>query len=158
VRLYPEGQGAVLEVSDVGPGMSERDAARAFDRFHRGTRDGALNGHRAGHDGAEAAGSGLGLSIVHAIAAAHGGHARLRSAPGAGTTVWLWIPLRAVSSFSERTVAPPETPPDSLLAGSADLVIPKSFCAYTMISLRAEKSFRDTGAGVACGRSGLLPG
>ena len=132
VRLYPEGEGAVLEVSDVGPGMSERDASRAFDRFHRGARDGALNGHRAGHDGAEALlaprgttplnprstpGSGLGLSIVHAIAAAHGGHARLRSAPGAGTTVWLWIPLRAVSSFSERTVAPGETPPDSLLAG-----------------------------------------
>ena len=54
VRLYPEGQGAVLEVSDAGPGMSEQDASRAFDRFHRGARDGALNGHRAGHDGAEA--------------------------------------------------------------------------------------------------------
>ena len=95
VRLYPEGEGAVLEVSDEGPGMSEQDASRAFDRFHRGAHGGSLNGQRGGHDGAEAAGSGLGLSIVHAIAAAHGGHARLRSAPGAGTTVRLWIPLRA---------------------------------------------------------------
>ncbi|HMD94284.1 MAG TPA: HAMP domain-containing sensor histidine kinase [Trebonia sp.] len=101
VRLYPEGEGAVLEVSDEGPGMSAQDASRAFDRFHRGARGGPLNGHRAGHDGAEAAGSGLGLSIVHAIAAAHGGHARLRSAPGAGTTVRLWIPLRAPASFPQ---------------------------------------------------------
>jgi signal transduction histidine kinase len=97
VRLYLEGEGAVLEVSDAGPGMSEQDASRAFDRFHRGVRGGEVNGH----DGqADSVGSGLGLSIVHAIAAAHGGHARLRSAPGAGTTVRLWIPLRGAPGGS----------------------------------------------------------
>jgi signal transduction histidine kinase len=90
VRLYPDGDGAVLEVSDNGPGMSEQDASQAFDRFHRGGRS---NG-AGGYDGAEATGSGLGLSIVKAIAAAHGGQARLRSAPGAGTTVQLWIPIK----------------------------------------------------------------
>jgi len=105
VRLYPEGEGAVLEVSDEGPGMSERDASRAFDRFHRGARNGQPNGQLPGYDGAEAAGSGLGLSIVHAIAAAHGGNAGLHSAPGAGTTVRLWIPVRA---------ATPLASPDSL--------------------------------------------
>jgi two-component system OmpR family sensor kinase len=91
VRVYPAGDGAVLEVGDDGPGMSERDAALAFNRFHRGARDGA---HPADGPGQapKAAGSGLGLSIVAAIAAAHGGYARLRSAPGAGTTVHLWIP------------------------------------------------------------------
>jgi signal transduction histidine kinase len=89
VRLYPAGDGAVLEVSDDGPGMSDQDAARAFDRFHRGAR---------GDGGGGVTGSGLGLSIVAAIAAAHGGYARLRSAPGAGTTVHLWIPV----SFPER--------------------------------------------------------
>jgi signal transduction histidine kinase len=94
VRLYPAGEGAVLEVSDEGPGMSERDASRAFDRFYRGARGGEPNGH----DGqADSVGSGLGLSIVHAIAAAHGGQAALRSAPDAGTTVRLWIPLRGAA-------------------------------------------------------------
>jgi two-component system OmpR family sensor kinase len=92
VRLFAEGEGAVLEVADDGPGMSAGDAARAFDRFHRGAHDDGDPDERP-PDGAEAAGSGLGLSIVHAIAVAHGGYARLWSAPGDGTTVRLWIPL-----------------------------------------------------------------
>src|SRR3984885_9675033 len=81
VRVYAEGSGAVIEVSDQGPGMSEPDAAMAFDRFHRG--DGALaqatNGRTkpGRRDGTEAASSGLGLSIVQAIATAHGGYANL---------------------------------------------------------------------------------
>jgi two-component system OmpR family sensor kinase len=85
----------VLEVSDDGPGMSDQDAARAFDRFHRGVRGGDVTG------------SGLGLSIVAAIAAAHGGYARLRSAPGAGTTVHLWIPV----NFPERQGVAASGPP-----------------------------------------------
>jgi signal transduction histidine kinase len=84
VRLYGHRGGAVLEVADAGPGMSEQEAARAFDRFYRSPR-----GSEPNQDGT---GSGLGLSIVQAIAAAHGGYAGLRSAPGAGTTVQLWIP------------------------------------------------------------------
>ena len=86
VRLAQAGQGALLEVTDAGQGMSEEAAARAFDRFYRGGHDG--NGPaNASH------GSGLGLAIVQAIAAAHGGHAMLRSAPGQGTSVQIWIPF-----------------------------------------------------------------
>ena len=82
VGVYPAGPGAVLEVSDHGPGMSEQDAGRAFDRFHRGARgDGGPHDQRPmGPGGGGATGSGLGLSIVQAIAAAHGGYVRLRSA------------------------------------------------------------------------------
>jgi signal transduction histidine kinase len=86
VRLARAGQGALLEVSDAGQGMSEEEAARAFDRFYRGGHHDDGNG--SGH------GSGLGLSIVQAIAAAHGGHAMLRSGPGEGTSVQVWIPFR----------------------------------------------------------------
>jgi signal transduction histidine kinase len=92
VRLSQAGHGALLEVTDSGPGMSEADAARAFDRFYRGPRN---------NDGS--VGSGLGLAIVQAIAAAHGGHAMLRSRPGVGTTVQVWIPFRTTES--ERTGA-----------------------------------------------------
>jgi two-component system OmpR family sensor kinase len=94
VRLSQAGQGALLEVIDAGPGMSEDEAARAFDRFYRG----AVNGQHSNGSG----GSGLGLSIVQAIAAAHGGHAMLRSTAGVGTTVQVWIPFK--SNESERTV------------------------------------------------------
>jgi signal transduction histidine kinase len=87
VRLYPDRGGAMLEVADGGPGMSEQEAARAFDRFYRSAR-----GSGPDPDGTS---SGLGLSIVQAIAAAHGGWARLRSAPGAGTAVQFWIPGNA---------------------------------------------------------------
>jgi signal transduction histidine kinase len=84
VRLGRAGDGALLEVTDGGQGMSDEAAARAFDRFYRGN----------GYDGNGGHGSGLGLSIVQAIAAAHGGHAMLRSAAGAGTSVQVWIPIR----------------------------------------------------------------
>jgi signal transduction histidine kinase len=109
VRVYPAGHGAVLEVSDAGPGMSEQDAARAFDRFHRGSRgDGGPHDPRpAAPESGGATGSGLGLSIVQAIAAAHGGYVRLRSAPGAGTTVHLWIP----GDFDGRRAAAGPPPP-----------------------------------------------
>lgn len=74
---------ALIEVHDEGPGMAPDVAARAFERFYRA--DDAR--HRA------TGGSGLGLSIVAAVAAAHRGHARITSAPGAGTTVQVAFPL-----------------------------------------------------------------
>ncbi|MFL6056349.1 MAG: sensor histidine kinase [Actinoallomurus sp.] len=80
VRLGPTDSTVVLEVADEGPGMTSEEAARAFHRFH----------HAQGSDG-----SGLGLAIVAAIAAAHGGQAALRSAPGAGTVVRVELPRHA---------------------------------------------------------------
>ena len=98
LRLSPAGSGALMEVIDAGPGMRPEDAARAFDRFHRGTRDkdaGQDAGRDAGRDAERAeSGSGLGLSIVQAIAAAHNGHADLVSAPGRGTRVRVWLPAQ----------------------------------------------------------------
>ncbi|MGB6453995.1 MAG: ATP-binding protein [Streptosporangiaceae bacterium] len=41
-------------------------------------------------------GSGLGLSIVQAIATAHGGQATIESVPGSGTRVRVWLPVRVV--------------------------------------------------------------
>jgi signal transduction histidine kinase len=111
VRLGQLTGGVLLEVADAGPGMSAEDAARAFDRFHRATdrpgdagHDGpvrsAASGGRSRTDPASqrgGGGSGLGLSIVQAIAAAHGGRATLESWAGRGTRVRIWLPVRAPS-------------------------------------------------------------
>jgi two-component system OmpR family sensor kinase len=54
--------------------------------------------HSGGNIRAErSSGSGLGLSIVQAIANAHGGRATLESWPGQGTRVRVWLPVRIVS-------------------------------------------------------------
>ncbi|MGY2129684.1 sensor histidine kinase [Blastococcus sp. SYSU DS0617] len=68
-------------VADSGPGIAEEDRARVFERFARG----AAGARRS--DGA-----GLGLSIVEAIAAAHGGRVLLDSRPGAGATFTIVLP------------------------------------------------------------------
>jgi signal transduction histidine kinase len=98
VRLSEAGQGALLEVTDSGQGMNTEAATRAFDRFYRG-----------GHNGRDPHGSGLGLAIVQAIAAAHGGHAMLKSAAGVGTSVQVWIPFQPPAQAAERTQPPGTT-------------------------------------------------
>ncbi|MCH9732977.1 MAG: HAMP domain-containing histidine kinase, partial [Actinomycetia bacterium] len=70
-------------VADSGPGVMEADAKRIFERFARGS----AGGHRS--DGA-----GLGLSIVEAIAVAHGGYVDLSSTPGGGATFTIVVPFR----------------------------------------------------------------
>ena len=77
------GDDAVLEVTDRGGGMPPDVAARAFERFYRA--DPSRSRHRGG--------TGLGLAIVEATIAAHGGTVSLDTAPGAGTTVRVALPL-----------------------------------------------------------------
>jgi signal transduction histidine kinase len=74
---------AALEVRDHGLGLTPDQAARVFERFYR--TDAARS--RPG------GGSGLGLSIVAAIASAHGGRAEVDTAPGEGATFRVLLPL-----------------------------------------------------------------
>lgn len=74
-------------VRDTGLGIDPAEHARIFERFERGTAPfsddaGATRQHS----------SGLGLSIVSAIARAHGGSVELESAPGRGSTFILVLP------------------------------------------------------------------
>jgi two-component system OmpR family sensor kinase len=72
---------ARLWVSDNGPGIPEHEREQIFERFHR-----------AGDGGRRSAGAGLGLSIVRAIAEAHGGRVDLYSREGEGSTFTLILP------------------------------------------------------------------
>jgi two-component system, OmpR family, sensor kinase len=71
--------GAVLEVTDTGPGIAAADRERVFDRFYRRT-----DSHEPG--------SGLGLAIVKAIAARHGARVTLGDAATGGLCVSVSFP------------------------------------------------------------------
>jgi two-component system OmpR family sensor kinase len=75
---------AVLTVADTGPGISAEDAEHVFERFYRGDS----SRHRG-----SGGGSGLGLSIVAALVAAHGGRVGVDTSPGVGATFWVRLPL-----------------------------------------------------------------
>jgi two-component system, OmpR family, sensor kinase len=72
----------VVVVADDGPGMSEADAARAFDRFAQAA---PTSEHPR-------RGAGLGLAIVADLVAAHGGEIALDTPPGAGTRFTIRLP------------------------------------------------------------------
>lgn len=76
---------AIIELRDHGPGISQEDQPRVFERFYR------TDTSRARSLG----GSGLGLSIVADIVAAHGGAVNLSDTPGGGLTVTVRIPINA---------------------------------------------------------------
>ncbi|MDA1360683.1 HAMP domain-containing sensor histidine kinase [Glycomyces luteolus] len=77
---------AVLEVADTGPGVAPEHAAGVFERLYR-----VDQGRSRGAEG----GSGLGLSIVAAIVAGHGGCVRLCETPGGGATFRVVLPRAA---------------------------------------------------------------
>ena len=81
VAARVEGGVAVVTVRDHGPGLDEAALAHVFDRFWQ------ADAARAG------TGAGLGLSIVAAIAAEHGGTARASNAPDGGALFTLQLPL-----------------------------------------------------------------
>jgi two-component system OmpR family sensor kinase len=87
VRLN-EGPGntAELDVSDTGPGLTDTQAERVFERFYRA--DAARTRRMAG-----APGTGLGLAIVAAIVAAHHGSVDVHSERGKGATFRVRLPL-----------------------------------------------------------------
>jgi two-component system, OmpR family, sensor kinase len=88
VRVAATGEAVTVVVADEGPGMTEEEAARAFDRFWQAGGDTSASGP----------GAGLGLSIVADIVAAHGGDIRLDTAAGEGATFTISLPrVRAVS-------------------------------------------------------------
>jgi signal transduction histidine kinase len=81
-----EGAVAVIEVSDTGPGLSERARAHLFEAFQGSTRTGSV---------------GLGLAIVAELVRAHGGEIRLVEGT-IGATFRVTIPDRAVDLDTRR--------------------------------------------------------
>jgi len=77
-----DGETARMIAADGGEGILPAELDRIFDRFRSGSQ---LGGTR---------GTGLGLALVRAVARAHGGEVRVRSAPGEGSEFTLVLPVR----------------------------------------------------------------
>jgi two-component system sensor histidine kinase MprB len=80
-------RGGTVMVADQGSGIAPEDLPHVFDRFYRSAESRTMPG------------SGLGLSIVKAVADRHGGAVRAGSADGGGAAFWFQVP---------GAMAPPE--------------------------------------------------
>ncbi len=81
VRALETGREVLIEVADTGPGIAEADSAHVWEDLYRAPATQAV------------AGSGLGLPLVRAIIARHGGQCTLRSRIDQGTIVSVRLPI-----------------------------------------------------------------
>jgi len=96
VTAGQEGDEIVVRVVDGGPGLPPEQAAQVFDRFWRA--DAARTRVRGG--------SGLGMSIVAALVADHGGRVGFESTVEHGTTVTVVLPAAPIPA---QPLQPPQT-------------------------------------------------
>ena len=85
-----------ISVTDRGIGIAPADHARIFQKFYRSATPEI---HRI-------PGTGLGLTVVEHVAAAHGGRVTVSSTPGEGSTFSIVLPIRSSSSITspQRTL------------------------------------------------------
>ena len=86
LRAAREEGSLVWTVTDQGPGISEAEQARVFERFYRTASARAVPG------------TGLGLAIVKHLVMAHGGELRVESEQERGTTVRFTLPVKPASA------------------------------------------------------------
>jgi signal transduction histidine kinase len=77
-RTFRDGAWAVLEISDEGTGIAPENLERIFESFYTTKPSGK--------------GTGLGLWLSRMIVRAHGGHLRVASEPGKGSTFRMELP------------------------------------------------------------------
>ncbi len=106
LSVWPDGPEALMAVEDTGDGIPAEDLPHIFERFYR------VDKARARKQG----GAGLGLSIAHWIAEAHGGRITVSSAVGVGTTFTIRLPRQI-------------PPPDSLADTVASIRLPRALRA-----------------------------
>jgi signal transduction histidine kinase len=85
VSVCQEREHALVSVRDEGPGLSQSDRERVWERFYRVREIKTLNGSSVS--------LGLGLHICKTIVQLHHGEVGVHSIPGKGSTFWFTLPL-----------------------------------------------------------------
>ncbi len=99
----PQGEYVKLQIGDTGIGMSEDVKARIFDPFFTTKSSDKRRG------------SGLGLSVVHAVMEDHNGYIDCESSPGEGTSFFLYFPI------TREQVKP--APQDEIFGGTEKILV-----------------------------------
>lgn len=97
LTAFANGTVLTVEVADRGPGLSQADLDRVFEKFYRASNS-------RGRPGA-----GLGLAICRGIIELHGGQIEAENRPRGGTVVRFTLPLAA----TQPEVPPAETTSES---------------------------------------------
>jgi two-component system NtrC family sensor kinase len=102
-----DGDNAILQVADDGPGVPNEVQTRIFDPFFTTKEVGK--------------GTGLGLTVAYAIVQEHGGRIRVGTTPGGGATFSVELP---VSGADATTKTPRHTlPPMDAVRGASVLIV-----------------------------------
>src|ERR1017187_9314576 len=86
IGAHASERGVIIHVTDQGPGISEDEQTRIFDKFYRGSRGQHLKG------------TGMGLAIAREIIRAHGEEIWVRSNPDQGSEFCFSLPIAPVES------------------------------------------------------------
>ncbi|MDB5481581.1 MAG: two-component system sensor histidine kinase/response regulator [Caulobacteraceae bacterium] len=136
------GQYVMVAVTDTGSGMTPEVMARAFDPFFSTKPEGK--------------GTGLGLSMVYGLVKQSGGHVKIYSEVGQGTTVKLYLPrvLQNEEELPDASGAPVAGGAETILVVEDDLEVRE-----TAVALLADLGYRvlkahDAAAGLAVIESG----
>jgi two-component system, NtrC family, nitrogen regulation sensor histidine kinase NtrY len=97
VRTAPASGAVRLEISDTGQGLTPEECARLFTPYYTSKRHG----------------TGLGLAIVQSVISDHGGKIEVESAPGAGATFRIELPLDH-QSMVNKTLPAEERPAEQI--------------------------------------------
>jgi CheY-like chemotaxis protein len=114
------GDYVMLAVSDTGTGMSPATVAKAFEPFFTTKEVGD--------------GSGLGLSMVYGFVKQSGGHVKIYSEPGAGTTIKIYLPRLLTAT--------------ALVEPAAAVALPTGVGDETILVVEDDADVRDYTAGV----------
>jgi two-component system OmpR family sensor kinase len=97
LALRIDGSNALLEVADNGPGLTEEQAQRIFERFYRVDKARTRRAAGSTPEVTPHSGTGLGLAIVAALIVAHRGTVSVHSTFGGGATFQVRLPLTDAS-------------------------------------------------------------